>query len=55
MTRATIVIATMAKMPAHQWQQRHQDKGDNASFTTSDEGKDTGLMTAEMPVHQGRQ
>jgi hypothetical protein len=38
-SRATITIATMVKMPAHQWQQCHQGKGDDASFTTSNESK----------------
>jgi hypothetical protein len=37
--RATITIATMVKMPAHQRQRCHHGKGDDASFTTSDESK----------------
>jgi hypothetical protein len=51
-TRATIAIATMAKTPGHQRQQRHHNKGNNASFMTSDEGNNASLMTAEMPAHQ---
>jgi hypothetical protein len=37
--RATITIATTVKMPAHQRQQCHHGKGDDASFKTSDESK----------------
>jgi hypothetical protein len=51
-TRATIAIATTAKTPAYQRQQHHHNKGMDASFTTSNEGDNTGLMTAEMPAHQ---
>jgi hypothetical protein len=50
-SRATITITTMVKMPAHQWQQCHHDKGDNASFTTSNESNDNNSTTAEMPAH----
>jgi hypothetical protein len=32
--RATIVIATMAKMPVHQHQELHCDKGENAIAMT---------------------
>jgi hypothetical protein len=37
--RATITIATTVKMPAHQRQQCHHGKGEDASLTTSDESK----------------
>jgi hypothetical protein len=37
--RAAITIATMVKMPVHQWQRCRHGKGDNTSFTTSDESK----------------
>jgi hypothetical protein len=33
--RATIAIATKAKMPVHQWQHCHHNKGDDASLTMS--------------------
>jgi hypothetical protein len=39
--RATITIATMAKMPTHQWQQLHCNKGKNAI-----------AMLARIPAHQ---
>jgi hypothetical protein len=55
MTRATIAIATMAKTPAHQWQQCHHDKGNNASFTTRNEDNNASLTMVEMPAHQRRQ
>jgi hypothetical protein len=38
---ATITIAMMAKMPAHQWQQHHHNKGNNII-----------TMTARTPGHQ---
>jgi hypothetical protein len=38
--RATFAIATMAKTPVHQRQQRHRNKGNNAI-----------AMTARMPAH----
>jgi hypothetical protein len=52
MWRRTILIATMA-MPAHQWQQRHHKKSNNASLITSNKGNS--LTTVEMPAHQWRQ
>ncbi len=51
-TRATIVITTTAKMPAHWRQGCHHNKGSNASLTTSDEGNNASLMTAGRPAHQ---
>jgi hypothetical protein len=39
--KATIAITIMAKMPAHQWQQCHHDKGNNVI-----------PMTATTPAHQ---
>jgi hypothetical protein len=50
--RATIAIATMAKMPAHQQQQCHHDEGSNASLTMINEG-DNIVMTT-MPLQQGQ-
>jgi hypothetical protein len=50
--RATIAIATTAKMPAHQWQWRYHDKGDNASSTTSNKEDNTSLTMAETLAHQ---
>jgi hypothetical protein len=38
-SRAAITIATTVKMPAHQRQQCHHGKGNDASFTMSDESK----------------
>jgi hypothetical protein len=49
--RATIAIATMAKMPAHQQQQCHHNKGNNASSTTSDKGNNAISTNAEMSAH----
>jgi hypothetical protein len=54
----TIAIVILAKMPAHQWQWCHCNKGNNASLTTSNEGNDASLIMAETPAHQqwqGRQ
>jgi hypothetical protein len=45
--RVKIAIATMAKNPAHQWQQRHCKVGDNTSSMISGEGGNTSLTTAE--------
>jgi hypothetical protein len=53
--RATITIATTVEMPAHQWQQCHHGKGNDASFTTSDESNDNNLRMAETPAHKRRQ
>jgi hypothetical protein len=53
--RASITIATLVKTPAHQRQQCHQDKGDDASFMVSNERNNDILMMAETPVHQQRQ
>jgi hypothetical protein len=50
--RAMIAIATLAKMLAHQWQQCHQNKGNNASFLTSNEGNNASSIMVEMPAHQ---
>jgi hypothetical protein len=50
-TRATIAMATTAKTPAHQWQQRHHNKGNNTSLMTSNKGNDASSTTAEMPAH----
>ncbi len=50
--RVIIAIATMAKTPAHQQQQCHHDKGDNASLTMSNKGNNTSLTMAETPAHQ---
>ncbi len=44
-TRATITIAAMGKMPAHQWQQRHHNKGNNASLMTSNKGNNACVCT----------
>jgi hypothetical protein len=52
MMRATIAIATTAKMSAHQRQQHHHNKGNYPSLMTSDEGNNASLTTVEMPVHQ---
>jgi hypothetical protein len=49
--RAKIAIAMMAKMPVHQPQQRHHNKGNNASLTRSDKGNDASLTMAETPAH----
>jgi hypothetical protein len=49
--QAEIAIATTAKMPVHQWQQRHHDKGNDASLMTSDKGNNASLTTVETPVH----
>jgi hypothetical protein len=38
-SRTAINIAVTVKTPAHQRQRCHHGKGDNASFTTSDESK----------------
>jgi hypothetical protein len=51
-TRATITITTMAKMPAHQWQQCHCNEGNYASLTMSNKGNNTSLTMVEMPAHQ---
>jgi hypothetical protein len=50
--RATIAIATTAKMPAHQRQRCYHDKGDDASLTMSNEGNNASLTMVEMPAHQ---
>ncbi len=52
MTRVTIAITTMAKMPMHQWQWCHHNKGNNSSLTTSNKGNDASSTMAEMPLHQ---
>jgi hypothetical protein len=39
--KATIAIATIAKMPVHQWQQHHHNEGNNAI-----------VMIARTPTHQ---
>jgi hypothetical protein len=51
--RATIIIATMVKTPAHQWQQCHHTEGNNASLTTSNKGNGASSTTVEMemPAH----
>jgi hypothetical protein len=36
--RETIIIAMVAKMPVHQWQRYHHNKGDNTNLTSRDEG-----------------
>jgi hypothetical protein len=52
-TKATIAITTMAKMPVHQQQQQHHhNKGNNAGLTTSNEGNNTSLTMTEVPAHQ---
>jgi hypothetical protein len=51
-TRATIAIATMAEMPAHQWQQCHHNEGDDASLTMSNKGNNASLTMAETPLYQ---
>jgi hypothetical protein len=38
-SRPTITIATTLKMPAHQRQRCHHGKGNDTSFTTSNESK----------------
>jgi hypothetical protein len=53
-SRATIPIATTVMMPVHQRQGCHHDKGDNASFTTSNESNNDNSTMAKMPVHQQR-
>jgi hypothetical protein len=53
--RAKITIATTVKTPAHQRQRCHHGKGDDTSFTTSDESNDDKSTTAETPAHQRRQ
>jgi hypothetical protein len=54
-TRARITMATMAKTPAHWWQQCHLNEGNNVSSTTSNEGNNASLITTEMPAHQQKQ
>ncbi len=49
--RATITMATMAKMPVHQWQCCHHNEGNDVSLTTRDKGSNASLTTAEMPAH----
>jgi hypothetical protein len=49
--RATIAIAMTAKMPVHQWQWHHHNKGNNASSMTSNKGNNTSLIMAETPAH----
>jgi hypothetical protein len=51
-SRATITIPTTVKMPAHQWHQCHHNKGDDASFTTSNKSNDDNSTMAETPAHQ---
>jgi hypothetical protein len=51
-SKATITIATTVKTPAHQQQQCHHGKGNNARFTTSDESNGDNSTTAETPTHQ---
>jgi hypothetical protein len=50
--RGTIAIAATAKMPMHQWQQCHHNKGNIASLMMSNKGNDPSLIMAEMPAHQ---
>jgi hypothetical protein len=45
--RATIAMATVAKTPAHQWQQCHHNEGNNASSMTSDRGDKASSTMAE--------
>jgi hypothetical protein len=49
--RANIAIATMAKNPAHQWQQCHHNVGDDTSLMTSGEGNSASSTTAETSLH----
>jgi hypothetical protein len=35
--RATIAITTMAKMPVHQWQQRHRNEGQQGRLCINDD------------------
>ncbi len=49
--RATHTIVTTTKVPGHQWQWRHHNKGNDASLTTSNKGNNTSSTTAETPVH----
>jgi hypothetical protein len=44
-------MATIAKMPAHQWQQQHNNEGNKASLTTSNKGNNASSTMAEMPAH----
>jgi hypothetical protein len=53
--RATITMAVTAKMPVHQQQLCHHNKGNYASSMTSKEGSNASLTTAEMHAHQQRQ
>jgi hypothetical protein len=53
--RATIAIATMAKMPSHQWQWCHHNNSNNASSTTSNKVNNTSSTMAEMPAHWRQQ
>jgi hypothetical protein len=50
--RTMIAIATLAKTLAHQWQQCNHNKGNNASFLTSNEGNNVSSTIVEMPAHQ---
>jgi hypothetical protein len=44
-----IAIATTAKTPAHQQQQRHCNEGDNTSLMMSDKDNNASSPTAQMP------
>jgi hypothetical protein len=54
--RTIISIATMEKTPAHQWQQRHCNEGNNTSLMASNKGDDINdddnaiAMRATMPA-----
>ncbi len=49
--RVTITMATTAKIPVHQGQGCHHNKGNNASLMTSDKGNGAVLTMAETPAH----
>jgi hypothetical protein len=66
--KATIAIATMAKMPVHQWQQCHCNEGNNAiavmartpahqwlQWCLYNQGNNVGPRKATTPLQQGQQ
>jgi hypothetical protein len=55
MMRATIAIATTAKMPEDWRQWPHHNKGSNASLMTCDKGKEASSTMADTPAHQWQQ